>query len=237
MICADARPLLNLLCDQALETKDSAIVLAHLQTCDECLSEWRQLEDLRARFIELRNLHIMPDDLMAKVSRNIRAEERRSITRPVIKALPLAFVATLLLIGLLLTSQYHSQSAYALVEDSQAENRENITAKVDFPVKHVNMDDWTLTHSSVYHKIGSGQIARFEFERKSAAGKQSLVCYQALQGTIKANGAIPEQIGEKKVFFGTHARRQFALWSQGGRDYLFVTQMSKDALAAVVRRA
>jgi hypothetical protein len=75
MICNEARPLLDLLCDGVLPAKESALVLDHLHSCDLCQPEWNALEQLRTRFLEAKSKVLMPAGLMSKISGTIRKEE------------------------------------------------------------------------------------------------------------------------------------------------------------------
>jgi Putative zinc-finger len=88
MICNEARPLLDLLCDGVLPAKESAMVVDHLTTCDNCQPEWTALEQLRARFLEAKQKVQMPSGLMTKISDSMRREDRDSSDRIFRKFLP-----------------------------------------------------------------------------------------------------------------------------------------------------
>src|SRR5947209_7381588 len=97
MKCSEARPLLDVLFDGELTAKDAALVLDHLQSCNECKSEWNDLEQVRSTFKEAKNKYQMPAGLMEKVSHKLKTEDRRHN-----KATPMAAVAACLIsIGLL----------------------------------------------------------------------------------------------------------------------------------------
>jgi len=68
MNCNEVRPLLDLLADSALENKDRALVLDHLQVCPSCKQECDELESLRGRFKDLKDWPPMAPQLMGKVS-------------------------------------------------------------------------------------------------------------------------------------------------------------------------
>jgi len=88
MICSEVRPLLDLLCDGVLPAKESALVLDHLRSCDQCQPEWAELEQLRARFLEAKQKVEIPAGLMSKISESIRNEERENRERFFRKYIP-----------------------------------------------------------------------------------------------------------------------------------------------------
>jgi len=265
MKCSDARPLLDLLSDGALETKDSALVLDHLKLCNECQYEWNDLEQLRSSFQEAKDKSQLPAGLMERISQKLRDEERdehkrffeqfkrffEAYTHP---ASMVAVAATLALIGFLLLPWMHQintgpssmqiASADTLVEDLASEgtlepiiDRSELAKKVGYDLKHVRLPEWQMNRSGVYKSQATMPIARFDFVRKEQSGYQRLSCYQAPQGVIQAKVANLENLEGKRVLFGSHGKFQFALWSQNGRDYLFVTALSKPQLEEIVRSA
>jgi len=250
MNCTDARPLLDLLCDGALEAKDSALVLDHLKSCDECHCEWNNLEELRSTFHEAREKTELPAGLMEKVSWKLRDEERKQHKR--IFAPMMAIAAAVLLIGFLFLPWIHqittspismkTASAEALVEDVVAEgtlepvvDRNELAHKLGYDLKYVRLPEWQMNKSGMYKSQGTMPIARFDFVRKGQAGDQYLSCYQAPQGVIQAKAANLKDLEGRRVLFGSHGKYQFALWSQSGRDYLFVTALSQSQLEEIVR--
>ena len=56
-------------------------------------------------------------------------------------------------------------------------------------------------------------------------------------GAIRAKVSDSANLENKHVVFGSHGKLQFALWSQNGRDYLFVTPLPKVELEEIVRGA
>ena len=252
MNCTDARPLLDLLCDGALEAKDSALVLDHLKTCDQCQSEWSSLEQLHAGFKEARDKPPLPAGLMEKISGKLLDEER-SKRKPVFVSI-MAIAATFLLFGFLFMSWMHQTnitttdtkvaSADTLVEDLVSEgtlepvsDRKELAKKVGYDLKYVRLPQWQMNKLGVYKSRETTPIARFDFVRKGQAGDQRLSCYQAQQGVIRANTANLKNLGDKRVLFGNHGKFQFALWTQNGRDYLFVTALPQPQLEEIVRDA
>ncbi|MDR3617444.1 MAG: zf-HC2 domain-containing protein [Candidatus Obscuribacterales bacterium] len=256
MKCSDARPLLDLLFDDALETKDSALVLDHLKSCDECQQEWNELEQLRASFQSTKVKPQLPAGLMTRISDKLKDEERSERKRYFAQfahTLPMvAIAATVALIGLFLLSSIHqvdprsaliqTASADTLVDDLGSErtlapvaDRSELDSRVGYNLKYLRLPQWQMNRFGVYKSKTATPIARFDFVRKDGSGSQHLSCYQAPQGTILAQGAYSENVEGKRVYFGNHGNLQYALWSQNGRDYLFVTALSKPQLEEIVR--
>ncbi len=258
MNCSDVRPLLDLLCDGVLEAKDSALVLDHLKTCSECQAEWNDLERLHASFQLARAKPEMPAGLMDRVSAKLREEDRNEQKRffqRCVRAMPaLAIAAAVVLVGffvLPLVEKQNNQnpdvttaSADTLVEDLVADgtldtirDRSELTKKVGYDLKQVRLPEWHMENSGVYKSQARISIARFDFIRKNQSGDQHLSCYQAPEGVIRATAANAINLAGKHVLFGTHGKFQFALWSQNGRDYLFITALPKEQLQEIVRGA
>ena len=257
MKCSDVRPLLDLLSDGVLDAKDSALVLDHLKSCNECQSEWNDLEQLHSRFLEAKDKPQLPERLMDRISQKLKDEERNQYERFTEQyARPISMVAiaaSIALIGFLLlswiqinnrTTSMQIASADTLVEDLVSErtlesvmDRNELEKRVGYDLKYVRLPKWQMDKSGVYQSQASVPIARFDFVRKEQSGYQHLSCYQAPQGVILAKDATLENINGKHVLFGNHANFQFALWSQNGRDYLFVTSLSKPQLKEIVSNA
>jgi anti-sigma factor RsiW len=256
MKCSDVRPLLDLLCDGALETKDSALVLDHLKSCGECQHEWNDLEQLRASFQDAKEKPQLPVGLMERISDKLKDEERSERKRyfaQFASALPvMAIAATVLIIGFFLLSVIHqvdtksasiqTASADTLVDDLVSEkiltpvtDRSDLARKLGYDLKYLRLPDWQMNKSGVYNLKATVPIARLDFVRKENSGSQRLSCYQAPQGTIHAEGARVEDVEGKRVLFGKHGNFQYALLSRNGRDYLFVTALSKLQLEEIVR--
>jgi anti-sigma factor RsiW len=256
MNCNDARPLLDLLCDGALETKDSALVLDHLKSCEECHSQWNELEDLHASFQDAKDKFQLPVGLMDRISDKLKDEDRNqrnAIFRHHWRAVSMvAFAATCLLVGLLCSPWMHPRvtvpslnqiaSADTLIDSLSSENlepvedRTELAKRVGYELKYLRLPEWRMDKSSI-SKSQSIPIARFDFAKKASTGDQYLSCYQAPEGAIRAGAGHLENLDGKKVLFGQHGKFQFALWSQSGRDYLFVTELSKPQLEDIVRGA
>jgi hypothetical protein len=258
MKCSDKRPLLDLLLDGALEAKDSALVLDHMQTCTECQCEWNVLEQLRTSFHDAKGEPLLPEALMARISERLRDEERnqhkqfiQQYARPVSM---LAVAASFALIGFLLPPLIHqidtrpvliqTASADSLVEDFVSEGTlepvadgTELAKRVGYDLKYVRLPEWQMKKSGLYKSQSSMPIARFDFVRMGQSGYQQLSCYQAPQGVIRAETGSSEDLDGKRVLFGNHGQFQFALWSQNGRDYLLVTALSKPQLEEIVRAA
>jgi hypothetical protein len=258
MNCIDARPLIDPLFDGALEAKDSALVLDHLKSCAECQYEWNDLEQLRSSFQDAKDKSQLPVGLMERISEKLREEERNQQkrlfeqwTRPVPM---MAIAASFVLIGFLILPWIHqidtrptslqTASVDTLVEDLVSEgtleavtDRSELAKRVGYDLKYVQLPEWQMNKSGVYKSPTTMPIARFDFVRNGPSGDQHLSCYQAPQGVIRAKIANSENIEGKRVFFGNHGKFQFALWSQNGRDYLFVTALSKPQLEEIVRGA
>jgi hypothetical protein len=256
MKCSDARPLLDLLCDGALETKDSALVLDHMKTCGECQHEWNSLEQLRTSFLDAKKNPQLPPGLMERISDRLKEEERSERRRYFAQfahALPVvAIAAAVLVIGFFLlptlnrvntkTASIQTASADTLVDDLVSENtltlvadRNELARKLGYDLKYLRLPDWRMNKSGVYNLKATVPIARIDFVRKENSGAERLSCYQAPEGTIHAEGASLEDIEGKRVFFGKHGNFQYALLSKNGRDYLFVTALSRLQLEEIVR--
>jgi hypothetical protein len=258
MKCSDVRTLLDLLLDGALEPKDSALVLDHMQSCSECQCEWNNLEQLHTTFQDAKGKPQLPEGLMARISEKLRDEERNQHKRFIqqcARPIPmLAIAASLALIGFSLLPSIHqidtrpeliqTASADTLVEDLVSQGTlepvadpTELAKRVGYDLKHVRLPEWQMNKSGVYKSQPSLPIARFDFVRKGQSGYQQLSCYQARQGVIRAKAGNSEDLDGKRVLFGNHGKFQFALWSQNGRDYLFVTALSKPQLEEIVRGA
>jgi len=256
MKCSDTQPLLDLLCDDALDAKDCALVLDHLKSCPQCQSEFNDLEELRSRFHEAKDKPLMSVALMNRISTKLKDEERAEQQRffkNLVKPVPmLAIAAAFALVGFFLLPWLHQSdtrtvataSTDSLIEDLASNSssrpvmdRSELGKRLGYDLKYLQLPTWRMDKSSVYQSGLSVPIARFDFVRKGESGTQHLTCYQAPQGVIRANGAESKTIGGKRVLFGNHAHFQFALWSQDGRDYLVVTALPKPLLEEFVRRA
>jgi hypothetical protein len=262
MNCSEVRPLLDLLCDGVLEAKDSALVLDHLKSCGECKDEWSDLEQLHASFQVAKTRPALPAGFMDRVAEKLKEEDRNEQKRffsKCVRAMPvLAIAAAIALVGFFVLpgvdklnhqgSSVKTASADTLVEDLIAEgtmepvrDRVELTKRVGFDLKQVRLPEWHMEKSGVYKSQAKSpapvSIARFDFVRKSQVGDQYLSCYQAPQGVIRTKVAESENIAGKQVVFGSHGKLQFALWSQNGRDYLFITALPKSQLQEIVRGA
>jgi anti-sigma factor RsiW len=256
MKCNDARPLLDLLGDGMLEPKDCALVLDHLQSCAECQSEWNSLEQLHNRFHEAREKLQAPTGMMDKISQALK-EAEASEPRPFQRyARPLPFLAiaatAAALIGFIIfpwlqavenrSTSSQSASADTLMDDLASAgsvqpltDRSALSDKLGYEPKYLPLSSWQLDKFGVTRVSNAPAIARFDFVRKDRASSDHLTCYQAQQGVIQASTGQSRLIGNKRVLFGNRGNLQFALWSQSGRDYLFVTALPTQALEEIVR--
>lgn len=258
MKCNDAQTLINLLYDGALEAKDTALVHDHLQLCSECEREWHGLEQLRSSFNEAKCKNQMPPGLMEKISQRLKEEERIASKKLAVNytgTLATAFVATILvLLGIFLSPTWMNKptapialqtaSAETLVTDLQSEGTlksvadpNELIRRLGFEIKHVRLPEWQISNSGIYQARAAMPIARFDFVRKEGANYQHLSCYQAPQGVIQAQNASLRIIDGKSVRFGHQGKFQFALWTQHGRDYLFVTSLPIPQLEEIVKNA
>lgn len=253
MKCSEARPLLDPLCDGALEAKDSALVLDHLKTCDQCQHEWKDLEDLRTQFQEAKGVTQVPVGLMEKISERLKADERNDRSHALRRyALPVvAIAAGALLVGMfsITSMQHNATSTQAALADSLVEHigsneglepvvdRGALAQKVGYDLKYLRLLQWKMRKSAVYTTPDHQAIARFDFIRNSKSGEQQLSCYQAPEGSIRAANSAPESVAGKRVHFGNRGNMQYALWSQDGRDYLFVTALPLEQLREIVRES
>jgi anti-sigma factor RsiW len=261
MKCTEARPLLDPLCDGALEPKDSALVLDHLKTCQECQNDWQSLEDLHANFQQAKGMTQIPAGMMDKISDKLKdaeATERKQHLLAYDRIIPiLAVAACFATVGFLAVAfiskpaevqlalqSARSAAADTLIEDVEpatmltpVADRTELAKDIGFEIKYVRLPDWKMDRSSMIQSKNSKPIARFDFVRKSQSGFERMTCYQAPQGFIRTADATMQNIQGKQVFFGHHGKFQFALWSQNGRDYLFVTSLPLPELEGIVRGA
>jgi hypothetical protein len=258
MNCSDVRPLLDLLCDGMLDAKDSAIVIDHQTLCSACRSEWNDLEQLHAYFQDVKNKHHLSAGFLDRVSAMLREEDRqeqRLFFRRCTTVFPVvAIAATTILVGFFVLPgveklNHRSLSVYtatadALVEDliaegnlDQVRDSSELTKRVGYDLKYVHLPDWQMERSGVYKSQTAVTIARFDFIRTVQSDTQRLSCYQAPAGVIRTNVPDAENLAGKNVVFGDHGKFQFAMWSKNGRDYLFVTKLSKSQLQKIVRDA
>jgi hypothetical protein len=256
--CTDTWPLLDLLFDGTLETKDSALVLDHLKSCDECRGEWDDLEQLHSSFQDAKDKTQLPAGLMESISEKLGDGERsqhKQLFQQNARPIPMvAIAASFAVVGFLVlpmirqsdTSPTSMQTASAdtLVEDVVSEgtlepvmDQNELAKKVGNQLKYVRLPEWQIDKSGVYKSPAAMPIARFDFIRRVQSGYQRLSCYQAPQGVIQTKAANLKNLEGKRVLFGSHGKFQFALWSRNGRDYLFVTALSQTELEDIVRGA
>lgn len=254
MLCSEAKPLLNLLLDGDLVPKDCALVLSHLDTCNDCKNEWEELELMRGLFAAEKLRALDTRAVMNRVSAALDEESIRQknlYSRNFFKLAP-TVAAMFLLIGVIVfagvrhshTSPTHGIASASTLVDVLASSmpletvsdKSMISTKVGFDIKYLLLSAWKMKRCGIYKtKSGSG-IARFDFV-SATDDSIKLSCYQGLQGTIsKANGELKVLDG-KEVVLGTRGQYQFALWTKNGRDYLFVTQIPKVELEEIVRKA
>src|SRR4030095_500432 len=178
---SDVRPLLDLLLDGALETKDSALVLDHMQSCRECQCEWNDLEQMHTSFHDAKGKPQLPEGLMARISEKLRDEERnqhkrfvQQYARPVSM---LAIAASFALIGFLLLPVIHhidtrpaliqTASADTLVEDlvsegtlEQVADRTELAKRVGYDLKYVRLTERQMNKSGMSKSKPSMPIPR-----------------------------------------------------------------------------
>jgi hypothetical protein len=117
-------------------------------------------------------------------------------------------------------------------------DKSELAKKLGYDLNYLHLPSWRMNKAGIYKSTSPTKIARFDFSRNGDSGSQSLTCYQAPQNTIRANQQSESEIvSGKRVIFGSRGQFQFALWSQNGRDYLFVTALPKSALEEIVRGA
>jgi len=259
MICSEVIPLLDLLCDGTLPEKDSALVLDHVHSCYSCQPEWNEREQLRLRFIEAKQKVHMPADLMNRISRQIRNEEKANHKRQLKKvgAPLLAVAAAVALVGFA-TIAWHNQasnqpiaqlaqtapgaSVDLLVENFKdgkggpetLADQSKLDETVGYQLRYLRLANWRLMKFGVY-RLPAVALARFDFASKNGSKADSLTCYQSPSGKIAAPGVARTDINGKQVAFGTRGDLQFALWTQNDRDYFFITRMPQSALELIVR--
>jgi hypothetical protein len=258
MNCSDVRPLLDLLCDGVLEAKDAALVLDHQISCCACKDEWNDLEQLHADFQIAKTKHQLPAGFLDRVSEKLREEDRqeqRRFLQRCVNAIPvLAIAAAIVMVGFFILPaveklnnqgpSVQTASADALVEDliaeaalDQVRDSSELTKTIGYDLKYLRLPDWQMETSGVYKSQAAVTIARFDFVRNGQSGSQRLSCYQAPAGVIKTKVSNAENLAGKHVLFGNHGKFQFAMWSQNGRDYLFVTKLPKSQLQKIVADA
>lgn len=253
MNCNEALPLLDLLYDELLETKDSALVLDHLKNCDDCRREWESMDELRTRITAAKENTTMPSDLMDRVSTAIKNDAgQKRFLGLLPQQIPIATIAaSILLLGWVIVPQYlqiqrneqgtlasRTSSAQTLIANltasgalSEEQDKAQLDKRLGYSLKYVHLPTWKMENSGVYK--AQANIARFDFVRETNPNER-LCCYQGLEGTIEATGDS-QQIDGKRVTFGNQGQYQFAKFSQNGRDYLFVTKLPKAVLEDIIR--
>jgi hypothetical protein len=257
MNCNDARPLLDLLVDGVLDAKDTALVLDHLKTCEQCHSEYSALESLRGRFNIMREQPQMMPSLMAKMSATLKdvekAEQQKRVRQSArVAAKWMALAASVVVIGVLTVPQLQkahekqtsaqTASAATLIDDlannanvQPVIDRSLLPAKLGYEPKYIKMSNWQMAKMNVYSAHAATTLARFDFVGTGSSAAQQMTCYQAPQGAIGATDAVSETVGSKRVLFGSHGKYHFALWSQNGRDYLLVGTQPKAMFEGIAR--
>ncbi|RTL36645.1 MAG: hypothetical protein EKK48_25750 [Candidatus Melainabacteria bacterium] len=254
MKCSEALPLLDLLYDQLLETKDSALVIDHLQNCVNCQDEWESMEDLKRRFKAAKKNTTMPPELVEKISLTLRRDDISTLLRTSSRQFPLVGIAaSILILGWIVVPQLTSPngeqrtqitashlSATKLINSLTTDgavhrepNKQLLNEKLGYEPKYIPLPEWKMESSGVY--TDAANIARFDFVRNDNPN-QHLSCYQAIEGTIIASGSV-QNIGGKQVVLGTESGYQFAKFTQNGRDYLFVTKLPTTTLEEIIRGA
>jgi hypothetical protein len=263
MKCNDARALLELLCDNALETRDSALVLDHLKSCAECQSEYDSLEQLRSQFKRVKENTPVPPGMMAKISAQLAHAERKDsemfwgrhlMVQPPTAILTVAFlvlaIATLPVIRQVSFALLNSNAVSVQVVVAQylpaggslrglmplASPRE-FAQRFGYDLRFLRLPGWHLDTVKACMSP-TDKAAELCFTRNSPDGIQHLTCIQAKQGFFRAAASLqPRPFGNKQVAFGSKGGLQYAFFSQNGRDYLFMTTMSRAQLEQVVRDA
>jgi len=258
MNCSEARALLNLLTDGALETKDTALVVEHTKECNECAQEWSDAENLRDQFKRWREDVTLPAGRMGKIKELIDKEDsairKRDWPAQFKRPMPLMLVAAAVaIVGLIcLTPNFRmtgpvnqTVAASALIDElsrstsaPSVENREALPGILGYEPKYIQLPGWSMQRAGVYDGVAAGKIARFDFSRPTSAGAERMSCYQARTGTISMpDAATIKTVGHKRAGFGRRNSYNFALWSQNGRDYLVISSLPQEALEALIEKA
>ncbi|MFA6210805.1 MAG: hypothetical protein WCT03_03800 [Candidatus Obscuribacterales bacterium] len=258
MNCNESQPLLDFLCDGALEHKDSALVLDHIKACSDCERQWRAQENLHVMFRNERKKITIPVNLTERVSYSLRQEERgeRALLFGRYRGLMTFGGVTVAAAALLLVItpyQHNSESlkakqaysAQSLIGDLTADvgvtlvdNKQELVRELGYELKYLRLPQWKLSKIAVYRTNQTATaLARFDFVKVGASGSQSLTCYQGPRGVIKSKNARSEDFAGRRVTFGQSGLYQFALWSVSNRDYLFIGNMSSVELRELVRRS
>jgi len=116
------------------------------------------------------------------------------------------------------------------------DDRADLDKKLSYDLKYLHLDDWQMQSAGIYKMAMAPPIALFDFVGKDADASK-MRCYQAPLGTFKSDATTAEVVDDKSVRFGSHQDRNYALWSQNGRDYLLVTPLSRDKRTEIVRKA
>lgn len=256
MNCNESQPLLDLLCDGALEHKDSALVLDHIKFCADCERHWSAQENLHAMFRTERHKLTISANLTDRISTCLKHEERAerarifSGYRRALTVSGLTVVAAALLLIFIpynrnfdsdtLERNYSPQSLIGdLVADVGAAsvgNKQELRQQLGYELKYLHLPQWKMSKIALYRaKQPNTALARFDFVKVGASVPQRLTCYQGPKGVIKAKAGRREDLAGRKVIFGQSGRYQFALWSANDRDYLFISDMSSADLRELVK--
>jgi hypothetical protein len=256
MNCEDVQPLLNPLSDNALGSQDTALIMAHLKDCHDCLGEWDALLSIRGQMRRLRDHVQPPEDLLSQVKRTIDREssqKSRDAWRGFINRKLAAMVAALVLLSVsaaylfwwpnaeataldvasLVNREFGTDPAFENVADDQL-----LSQRLGFSIKYLKFKDWKINQAgTVKAKNLKGDeqlIARFQLGRKLPGKVEKIYCYQAPAGSLKTRLLATQKLAGKTVRLGQQGQFSFACWTENDRDYLLVSPFSLKELAELV---
>jgi hypothetical protein len=260
MNCEDVLPLLNLLNDSALDSRNTADILEHLKECGQCQSEWDSMLAVRRQIRRMKNEIQVPPGLMDRVSAVIdRENTRRSIGavasmnyRQLVAIaaglVVLALGALYLLhqgqtvkpvtieVASLVNREFAGDPAFELVADHQL-----LSEKLGYTIKYLKFPDWKINEVGTYRAKnikGNDQIiARLQLHRVSDGREARIYCYQAPAGSLKTTSLADRDVGGKRVWLGRQGALSYACWTQNERDYLLISSLSQKELEELIRSA
>ena len=188
MNCDAARPLLNLLVDDALDNADTVLVQEHLSNCLHCQWEWNELTWLHKRLRNFNNELGPSSDFQARLSQSLEKEEIKVFFAR-LPAAGMQYAAAAVIIAftvLLVPTAYKRNDSYklatavslidGLTDPSKLHTVSDLgelVKETPYNLKFINLPSWRLTRVGVYALKNGEPIARLDFSRPCQAAAPS----------------------------------------------------------------
>jgi hypothetical protein len=180
MNCDAARPLLNLLTDDALGNKDTVLVQQHLSDCLECQWEWNEITWLRNRLSTFKEQLQPSPEFMSRLGKALDKEEI-NVYFANFSSRSVKYVAAMVIIissVLLVPTSYKRNdtlsfaSANSLIDGLSdpsrlhaVEDRSQLIKETPYSMEFIKLPNWRLTKVGLYTLANYGPIARLDFSR------------------------------------------------------------------------